>query len=85
MKTVKMILTAIIFSTVSLSCLAATETTTTQGLTRIGRVTDSSGASSLTELDDNLAAKADAAGAHYYRIIAAGGNNYYSGAADIYK
>ncbi len=85
MKTVKMILTALIFSTVSLSCLAATETTMPHGLTRIGRVTDSSGAGTLSDLQSNLAAKADAAGARYYRIIAAGGNNSYSGAADIYK
>lgn len=85
MKNVKMILTAIILSTVSLSSFAAMETTMPQGLTRIGTVSDSSRASTLSELDSNLATKATAAGAHYYRIISAGGNNSYSGVADIYK
>lgn len=85
MKIVKTLLTAVLLSTVSLSSFAAMETTMPQGLTRIGTVSDSSGAATLSELDSNLAAKATAAGAQYYRIISAGGNNSYSGTAIIYK
>ncbi|QKJ87733.1 DUF1471 domain-containing protein [Paramixta manurensis] len=85
MKTVKMILSAVILSTVSLSSFAAMETNMPQGLTRIGSVSDSSGATTLSELNANLAAKADAAGAKSYHIIAAGGRNSYYGFADIYK
>lgn len=85
MKNVKMILAAIILGSVSVSSFAATETTMPQGMTRIGTISDSSGATTLSDLNANLAAKAQAAGASAYRIVAAGGNNALYGSADIYK
>ncbi|MGJ0479866.1 multiple stress resistance protein BhsA [Pantoea agglomerans] len=85
MKNVKMILAAVILASVSVSSFAAMETTMPQGKTLIGRVSDSSGSTTLSELNANLAAKAQAAGASSYRIVAAGGNNVLFGTADIYK
>lgn len=85
MKNVKMILAAVILGSVSVSSFAAMETTMPQGMTLIGSVSDSSGATTLSELNANLAAKAQAAGASRYRIVAAGGNNALFGTADIYK
>lgn len=85
MKNVKMILAAVILGSVSVSSFAAMETTMPQGKTLIGSVSDSSGSTMLSELKDNLAAKAQAAGASSYRIVAAGGNNVLFGTADIYK
>ncbi|NOJ99583.1 DUF1471 domain-containing protein, partial [Corallococcus coralloides] len=75
----------LILGSVSASSFAAMETTMPQGMTRIGTISDSSGATTLSELDANLAAKAQAAGASSYRIVAAGGNNVFFGTADIYK
>lgn len=85
MKNVKMILAAVIIGSVSVSSFAAMETSMPQGKTLIGRVSDSSGSTTLSELNANLAAKAQAAGASSYRIVAAGGNNVLFGTADIYK
>lgn len=85
MKNVKMILAAVILGSVSVSSFAAMETTMPQGKTLIGSVSDSSGSTTLSELKDNLTAKAQAAGASSYRIVAAGGNNVLFGTADIYK
>lgn len=85
MKNVKMIVAAVILGSVSVSSFAAMETTMPQGKTLIGSVSDSSGSTTLSELKDNLAAKAQAAGASSYRIVAAGGNNVLFGTADISK
>jgi len=85
MKNVKMILASVIPGSVSVSRFAAMETTMSQGKTLIGRISDSSGSTTLCELNANLAAKAQAAGASSYRIVAMGGNNVLSGTADIYK
>lgn len=85
MKNVNMILAAVILGSVSVSSFAAMETTMPQGMTRIGSVSDSSGATTLSELNAKLAAKAQAAGASSYRIVAAGGNDALFGTADIYK
>lgn len=86
MATMKMTLSAVIFSLASFSSFAAMEITMQpQGMTHIGTVSDSSGATTLSQLNANLEAKAEAAGAKSYRIIAAGGNNKYYGTASIYK
>ncbi|PLM40543.1 hypothetical protein CWN58_08780, partial [Klebsiella quasipneumoniae] len=46
---------------------------------------DSSGATSLADLEAKLQAKAVKAGAGAFRITSAGGNNTLSGTADIYR
>lgn len=81
----KTILSIILLSTTAFSALAATEVNSSVNQTVIGTVSDSSSAISLSDLSANLAAKADKAGASSYRIIAAGGNNYQFGTAEIYK
>ncbi|ECA5827043.1 DUF1471 domain-containing protein [Salmonella enterica] len=85
MKSVKMFLVAVVLGAVSVPVFAAMETTMPQGMTRIGTVSDSSGATTLSDLKANLAAKAQAEGASFYRIIAAGGKNTLHGSAVIYK
>lgn len=86
MATMKMILSTVILSFASVSSFAAMEITMKpQGMNHIGTVSDSSGATTLSQLNTNLEAKAEAAGAKSYRIIAAGGNNTYFGTAIIYK
>ncbi len=67
------------------SAFAAQEINQPQGLQKIGTVSDSSGASSLADLEAKLQAKAAEAGASAFRITSAGGNNTLSGTADIYR
>lgn len=67
------------------SAFAAQEINQAQGQQKIGTVSDSSGASSLADLEAKLQAKADKAGASAFRITSAGGNNTLSGTADIYR
>jgi len=67
------------------SAFAAREISQPQGLLKIGTVSDSSGASSLADLEAKLQAKAADAGASAFRITSAGGNNTLSGTADIYR
>ncbi len=55
-----------------------------QNLTKIG-VVSAGQATTLSSLEAQLAAKADAKGAGSYRIISAGGNNQMHGSAVIYK
>lgn len=67
------------------SAFAAREINQPQGLQKIGTVSDSSGATSLADLEAKLQAKAVKAGAGAFRITSAGGNNTLSGTADIYR
>lgn len=67
------------------SAFAAQEVNQPQGLQKIGSVSDSSGATSLADLEAKLHAKAAEAGASAFRITSAGGNNTLSGTADIYR
>ncbi len=67
------------------SAFAAQEINQAQGQQKIGTVSDSSGASSLADLEAKLQAKADKAGASAFRITSGGGNNTLSGTADIYR
>ncbi|MEB6378670.1 DUF1471 domain-containing protein [Leclercia adecarboxylata] len=67
------------------SAFASQEIDRPQGQQKIGTVSDSSGASSLADLEAKLQAKADKAGASAFRITSAGGNNTLSGTADIYR
>jgi len=81
----KTILAIILLSGASFSDFAATEVNSSIDRTVIGTVSDSSGAINLSDLNANLAAKADKAGASSYRVISAGGNNIQFGTAEIYK
>ena len=67
------------------STFAAQEINQPQGLQKIGTVSDSSGATSLADLEAKLQAKAAKAGAGAFHITSAGGNNTLSGTADIYR
>lgn len=75
---------AIALSGIAFNTLAATEITQQNNLTKIGVISDSSGALTLSELAMNLSEKADKAGANAYRIISAGGDNHYFGVAEIF-
>lgn len=86
MKNVKLIAAAAVLSALSFSSIAAEQVdrTKTVNLDKIGTVSASS-AISLSALENQLAAKANAQGASYYYIVSASGNNKVSGTAIIYK
>lgn len=84
MKTTKGIITAMIFGVFSAGALAAVPVESDSGLQKMGSVS-ASGATTLSGLHDELAQKAEAAGASSYRIVAAGGENQMHGTAIIYK
>ncbi|WP_058913261.1 DUF1471 domain-containing protein [Entomohabitans teleogrylli] len=69
----------------SASSFAVQEVEHVDGLHKIGTVSDSSGAVSLSELESHLQAKAQKKGASALRIISVDGNNILSGSADIYR
>lgn len=71
--------------TSSFATFAAQEVKNADGLVKIGSISDSSGALTLSDLESKLHDKADMAGASSYRIISAGGTNTFSGTADIYR
>ena len=82
MKSIKNIIAVIALATVSFGSFAATEVSQDQGQ-NAGVV--SARAMTLNDLQSELAAKADAAGAKSFRIISAGGENMVYGTAEIYK
>jgi len=84
MKSILSAFFAIALSGMAFNSLAATEVSQPDNLTKIGIVSDSSGALTLGELAMNLSGKADKAGANAYRIISAGGDNHYFGVAEIF-
>jgi multiple stress resistance protein BhsA len=85
MKNVKYTVAAIVLSTLSFGAFAAQPVTDNdQHGQKIG-VVSASGAYTLTQLEDQLAAKADAQGASAYKITSASGENLLHGTAVIYK
>lgn len=84
MKMTKGIMTAMIVSLFSAGALAAVPVESGSGLQKMGTVS-ASGAATLSDLHQELAQKADEAGAGAYRIVAAGGENQMHGVAVIYK
>ncbi|WP_058913893.1 multiple stress resistance protein BhsA [Entomohabitans teleogrylli] len=86
MKTIKYAVAAIVLSTLSFGAFAAQEVTATnpQHGEKIG-VVSASGAYTLSELESELASKADAAGAKSFKITSASGYNMLSGTAVIYN
>ncbi|MBT9431140.1 DUF1471 domain-containing protein [Candidatus Sodalis endolongispinus] len=86
MKNIKTLIAAIALGTLSFGSFAAQEVTSTPaGQQRIGVVSATTNSSNLSDLQAQLAAKADAANASSYRIISAGGNDTLSGNAELYK
>lgn len=84
MKMTTHIIIAVMAGVFSVGALAAVQVESDSGLQKIGTVS-ASGATTLSGLHDELAQKADAAGAGSYRIVAAGGENQMHGVAVIYK
>ncbi|CNI82792.1 MULTISPECIES: YdgH/BhsA/McbA-like domain containing protein [Yersinia] len=86
MKSIKYIAPAIILSLASFASVAATQIqkNTSTELNEIG-VISVSNASTLTDLENALAQKAEAAGATSFLITSASGNNKMHGTAVIYR
>ncbi|WP_192456305.1 YdgH/BhsA/McbA-like domain containing protein [Musicola keenii] len=82
MNMIKNIAAIFALATLSFGSMAATEVHQAQGA-EIGTV--SASASSLGELNAELAAKADAAGAKSFRIISASGSDSLRGVAELYN
>lgn len=86
MKTTKLTIAVLMLSTLSFGAFAAQEisnNTPAQG-EKIG-VVSASGAYTLSELESELASKADAAGASSFKITSASGYNLMHGTAEIYR
>lgn len=85
MKNLKMTLAAIALASVSFGSFAAELVNSQPADLRKSGVITVSGASDLTSLENKLAAKADAAGAKSFQIIATSGDNKLHGTAIIYN
>ncbi|TYL42665.1 YdgH/BhsA/McbA-like domain containing protein [Dickeya sp. ws52] len=82
MKSIKTVVAAIALATVSFGALAATEVQSAQNR---GLGTVSVTGHSLDDLQHQLAAKADAAGAKSFRIISATGDDQMRAVAALYN
>lgn len=82
----KILITSIFYTTLltASGAFAAQLITSEQGKEKIG-VVSVHGKNSLSEVQEGLQQKAEDAGASYYKIIAAGGNNQQFGVANIYR
>ncbi|CDH21529.1 conserved hypothetical protein; putative exported protein [Xenorhabdus bovienii str. kraussei Quebec] len=83
MKSVKHIVAILALSAISFGSIAATEVQYANG-EKVG-VVSVTGAETLDSLTAELSKKADKAGASYFRVISANGQNKLSGVAEIYK
>ncbi|WP_041866574.1 YdgH/BhsA/McbA-like domain containing protein [Sodalis glossinidius] len=78
--------TALILATYSFPILAAQDVTSPPpGQQPMGTVSATTYSSSVTDLQQQLEAKADEANASFYRITSAGGTDTLSGTAELYK
>ncbi|CAM3309635.1 MULTISPECIES: multiple stress resistance protein BhsA [Yersinia] len=86
MKNIKYIASALVLSLASFTSMASTSVNTQQSasLNKNG-VISVSNAGTLTELENALAQKAQAAGAKSFQITSASGNNKLHGTAVIYQ
>lgn len=84
MKMTTFILSAALTGLFSAGAMAATLVNSGSGLEKVGTVS-ATGALTLSDLNAELAQKAQDAGASSYRIVAAGGENQLHGVAEIYK
>ncbi|WP_447871118.1 multiple stress resistance protein BhsA [Serratia fonticola] len=85
MKNLKMTLAAIALASASFGSFAAELVSSQPADLQQSGVITVSGASDLTSLENKLAAKADAAGAKSFQIIATTGSNKLHGTAIIYN
>ncbi|MBE8598189.1 multiple stress resistance protein BhsA [Xenorhabdus sp. BG5] len=83
MKNVKNIVAILALSAASFGSFAATEVQVAKG-EKIG-IVSVSGAATLDSLTAKLSKKADEAGATYFRIVSANGQNQLNGVAELYK
>lgn len=85
MKSINLLLTATVLSTLSFASLAAVEVQSTpQGQQKVGTISATAGPN-LQSLEEQLAEKADEMGAKSYRITSVNGPNTLHGTAVIYK
>ncbi|GKX53478.1 DUF1471 domain-containing protein [Budvicia aquatica] len=84
MKVTKLALISLMALVFSANLMAATSVSSADGLSKIGSVS-ASDMTTLEQLEYELAKKADQAGARYYQIISAGGDNKLHGVAVIYQ
>lgn len=84
MLSLKNVLIACAFYTISAHSFAAKSVDSGEGLTKIG-VVSVHGALTLDSLEKKISAKAKKAGASSYRIISAQGDNNLHGVAAIYR
>ena len=84
MKMTKGVMTAMIVGLFSAGALAAVPVESGSGLQKMGTVS-AAGATTLSDLHQELAQKADEAGAGAYRIVAAVCENQMDGVSVIYK
>ncbi|MCA7011153.1 multiple stress resistance protein BhsA [Dickeya dadantii] len=82
MKSIKTVVAAVALATISFGTLAATEVQSVQSRD-LGTV--SATGRSLDDLQAQLSAKADAAGAKSFRIISAIGDDQIRGVAELYN
>ncbi|MCI4185060.1 DUF1471 domain-containing protein [Dickeya dianthicola] len=82
MKSIKTVVAAVALATLSFGALAATEVQSVQSRD-LGTV--SATGHSLDDLQAQLSAKADAAGAKSFRIISATGDDQIRGVAELYN
>ncbi|KOC89273.1 multiple stress resistance protein BhsA [Winslowiella iniecta] len=85
MKNVKITLAALMLSTVSFAGFAAQQVDVTPADQQQMGVISASGSSNLTSLENQLAEKAEAAGAKSFRITSTSGQNKLHGTAVIYN
>ncbi len=85
MKTINTVVAAVILSSLSFASFAAVEVQATpNGQEKLGTISASAGPN-LASLEDQLAEKAQAAGAKSFRITSVSGPNTLHGTAEIYK
>ncbi|WKV49812.1 MULTISPECIES: YdgH/BhsA/McbA-like domain containing protein [Dickeya] len=82
MKSIKTVVAAVALATISFGSMAATEVQSVQSRD-LGTV--SATARTLDDLQTQLSAKADAAGAKSFRIITATGDEQLRGVAELYN
>ncbi len=85
MKNLKLTIAAVALSTLSFASLAAQEVNSQPANEHSIGIVSATTTGSLTDLETQLAAKAQAADASSYRIVSAGGNNTLRGSAELYK
>ncbi|KEA51330.1 MULTISPECIES: YdgH/BhsA/McbA-like domain containing protein [Mangrovibacter] len=84
MKSIKLLLAAMLVFTSIGQAFAIEEVQSSEGRVAIGSVS-ASGALTLDDLTAELGHKAQAAGASSFRVVSAGGRNTLNGVAELYK